>query len=102
MNASSKKLVYGGAVAGGAMLLGAGLIIGAGIAKADAYTELGPVVCQALESGRMTASQLEALVMQATREIPGPKGPLNHEQATQVITVLVSAYCPSQLVNIAS
>lgn len=35
MNTATKRLVIGGAVAGGSMLLAAGLVIGAGIAKAD-------------------------------------------------------------------
>jgi hypothetical protein len=96
----NKKLIIGGAVFGGAMLLAAGLVIGAGIAKADAYHDLGPTVCQALESGKMTGSQLESLLMRATRENPGPKGPLNHEQAVQVLTVLVTTYCPGELTAI--
>ena len=37
MNAS-KRLVVGGVVAGGAMLLAASLVIGAGVAKADTYS----------------------------------------------------------------
>ena len=35
---SNKRLIAGGLVAGGVMVGAAGLVIGAGIAKADGYT----------------------------------------------------------------
>ena len=45
MIASTKKLVYGGVVAGGLMLGAAGLVIGAGIAKGDPSTDPCNAAC---------------------------------------------------------
>jgi len=67
-----------------------------GTAHADAYDEMGPTICMAFRHGQ-TGTQLVAEMMDATRRDPGPKGPLTHDQAMELLTVMVNAYCPDQL-----
>jgi hypothetical protein len=71
-------------------------VLGFGTAHADPYEELGPTICMAIRQGE-TISQLADQMVEATRRDPGPKGPVTHDQAVQLVTVMVNAYCPELL-----
>jgi hypothetical protein len=58
MNTGSKKLLIGGAVAGGAMLLAAGLVIGAGLARADELDFTADMTRAGFHNDEGAASQL--------------------------------------------
>ncbi len=98
MNKSTKRLVAGGVIAGGLMLTAAGLVVGAGIAKADTLTGRetrfattnGDAICVVFEK-YPTAGGLAGIgqsIMNAGFTAP---------QAADIVVYSVESYCPVEI-----
>ena len=105
MHTHTKRLLIGGALASGSMLMAAGLVIGAGIAKADGYDftadltalgmhndggaaaqlHVGQIVCRELSSGWTPR--------QAARDMY-VNSQLNLAQSYQFVDISIRDLCP--------